>query len=251
MEAATRICTRCEESKPLTDFGVEKRCKNGRMASCVLCEKERKRDNYIKNRDRYRTRHKKYYLEHKDEICQREKKKNERHPETNRARVILWQKEHPEKAREKNKKWKLNNPDRYRFNEKNYRERFKDTPKWKLSGAMRTALNQSLRRQKNGRHWEDLLNFTVEQLRSHLEKLFKPGMTWGNYGKVWEIDHKIPIAVFNYERPDDLDFRLCWSLKNLQPLETTVNRSKQAKIETPIQPSLRISTRGIAGQTAK
>ena len=63
-------------------------------------------------------------------------------------------------------------------------------------------------------------------------------MTWDNYGKVWHIDHKIPLAVFNYTRPEDIDFKLCWSLKNIAPLGAIENMKKGAKIEKPFQPSL-------------
>jgi len=66
-------------------------------------------------------------------------------------------------------------------------------------------------------------------------------MTWENYGTYWHIDHKIPIAVFNYEKPEDIDFRLCWSLKNLQPLEKIENIKKKDKLEKPFQPSLKIA----------
>jgi hypothetical protein len=53
--------------------------------------------------------------------------------------------------------------------------------------------------------------------------------------------NKIPIAVFNYEKPEDIDFRLCWSLKNLQPLEKIENIKKKDKLEKPFQPSLKIA----------
>jgi len=91
-------------------------------------------------------------------------------------------------------------------------------------------MNESLQKgMKAGRHWEELVNFTIDELKKHIEKLFTPEMTWENYGTYWHIDHKVPIAVFNFERPDDIDFHLCWSLKNLQPLEASKNMSKGAK----------------------
>lgn len=88
-----------------------------------------------------------------------------------------------------------------------------------------------MRGSKAGRHWESLVGFTIDQLKAHIESLFKPGMTWENYGTVWEIDHKMPIAAFNFDSPEHVEFRLCWSLENLQPLGVSENRSKGAKIE--------------------
>jgi hypothetical protein len=60
-------------------------------------------------------------------------------------------------------------------------------------------------------------------------------------GKFWEIDHVIPKNVFNYEKPEDIDFKRCWAINNLQPLEKHVNRSKKDKITDPFQPSLLIA----------
>jgi hypothetical protein len=74
----------------------------------------------------------------------------------------------------------------------------------------------------------------------HLEKQFLPGMSWENMGE-WHIDHKIPIAAFNFEKPEDIDFKRCWALKNLQPLWKSENCIKGAKIDKPFQPSLNLS----------
>ena len=63
-------------------------------------------------------------------------------------------------------------------------------------------------------------------------------MSWLNYGSVWEIDHRIPLAAFNFKTIDDLDFHKAWHIKNLQPLGVRENRSKGAKLEKPFQPSL-------------
>lgn len=86
---------------------------------------------------------------------------------------------------------------------------------------------------------EKLVGYTLDDLMIHLEKKFLPGMTWENYGRGgWNIDHIIPKSVFNYESTGDVDFKHCWSLKNLQPLWESDNMSKGAKLEKPFQPSL-------------
>jgi hypothetical protein len=64
-------------------------------------------------------------------------------------------------------------------------------------------------------------------------------MSWENYGKyTWHIDHITPVAAFNYDNPECLDFKKCWALSNLQPLEAKKNHSKKDKIVSPFQPSL-------------
>lgn len=121
--------------------------------------------------------------------------------------------------------------------------KLRGTPKGKLNNCMSRSIWHSLKNgSKGGRHWENLVGFTVDQLKKHLEKKFGPGMTWENYGTYWHIDHETPIAVFNFENPENIDFKRCWALKNLRPLEAKENMAKNARIDKPFQPSLNIST---------
>ena len=78
---------------------------------------------------------------------------------------------------------------------------------------------------------------------AHLEVRFQPGMSWDNYGE-WHIDHIVPLAAFNYETPDDLDFGRAWALENLQPLWAKENIRKWCRLERPFQPSLRLTMGG-------
>ena len=50
-------------------------------------------------------------------------------------------------------------------------------------------------------------------------------MTWKNHGK-WHIDHIVPKSFFRYKNTDDVEFKYCWSLDNLQPLWAKDNFSK-------------------------
>ena len=121
-------------------------------------------------------------------------------------------------------------------------QRARSTVKGKLLNSIRGGIQYSLHLKtvtKNG-HWNEFVDFTIDQLKAHIEKLFTPEMNWDNYGTYWQIDHKIPIAVFNFEKPSDIDFKLCWSLKNLQPLERIANMKKQKSLIEPFQPSLAI-----------
>jgi len=87
----------------------------------------------------------------------------------------------------------------------------------------KSLMSQNLR--KNGRHWEDLVGYTAQQLKDHIEKQFSSGMSWDNYGD-WHLDHIIPKSFFRYKSTDDVEFRYCWSLNNLQPLWAKDNMKK-------------------------
>lgn len=62
----------------------------------------------------------------------------------------------------------------------------------------------------------------------HLESLFKPGMTWENYGfEGWHIDHIKPLKQFNIL--DTEEQKKCFHFSNLQPLWKAENLSKRDK----------------------
>jgi 5-methylcytosine-specific restriction endonuclease McrA len=79
---------------------------------------------------------------------------------------------------------------------------------------------------KRKRHWELIVGYTLSELKSYLEKKFKLGMTWDNYGSLWHIDHIIPRSSFSYDSLQSDSFKKCWSLSNLQPLWKQENLSK-------------------------
>jgi IS30 family transposase len=62
-------------------------------------------------------------------------------------------------------------------------------------------------------------------LRIHIEKQFKEGMSWDNYGE-WEIDHIVPLK---YQNPTLEQLVERFHYTNLQPLWATENRSKSNK----------------------
>lgn len=70
------------------------------------------------------------------------------------------------------------------------------------------------------------LDFTYGSFIVHLESQFTPEMSWNNYGEYWEIDHIIPKQKLRYNSPKDKNFKICWSLSNLRPLEKSANRSR-------------------------
>jgi len=114
-----------------------------------------------------------------------------------------------------------------------------DLLKSKISKNISVSIRQTIHNgSKKMRHWENLVGWTFQDFKKVIEKKFSPGMNWGNHGE-WEIDHKIPIAAFNFNRPEDIDFKRCWALKNLQPLWRKENNTKRDKLLKPFQPALK------------
>jgi hypothetical protein len=104
----------------------------------------------------------------------------------------------------------------------------------------------SLKGNKNYQHWEDLVGYTILELKEHLEKQFTEGMTWDNYGlknKGWHVDHKVAKVYHNYTNPRQYDFIRAWSLDNLQPMWGIDNIKKGTKLLEPFQPALAIEVK--------
>ena len=130
-----------------------------------------------------------------------------------------------ERIKEKNKQYLINHPN---FSKEQY-IRWKSSPTNRLSRNFSSSISSVLRGKKGGVHCFDLVPYTLEDLKRHLESLWEPWMNWGNYGKgpgCWAIDHKRPVVSFTFVSPKDLAFQECWSLNNLRPLCYIENSKK-------------------------
>lgn len=68
--------------------------------------------------------------------------------------------------------------------------------------------------------------FDSLQLVEHIGSLREPGMDWSGYGESWHIDHKRPLAKFEYTSDEDDEFKECWALSNLRPFLAAHNLSR-------------------------
>jgi hypothetical protein len=137
--------------------------------------------------------------------------------ECDRIACREWRAANPEKIAAAVKRWRKLNPDKVAA--QNARRH--------LHRAVGCAVAKSLRAGKQGRKWESLVGYTCAELRDHLARQFTKGMSWANYGE-WHVDHILPKAMFNFDSPDDPDFRVCWALPNLRPLWGSDNLEKRA-----------------------
>lgn len=260
-----KTCAKCKEIKPYNEFGRDKSRKDGFDCYCKECKRsitrlwQRKNvEKNIKNFDESKVLQFKKCIKCKeiksiDSFCFCKGKKDGRYcycKECHNERSNAWAKANPEKYKNSIKNWEIanyekrkiqkalwkqNNPDKNReYSRKQY-----STLQGRLNDSMRVMMRRSLNGKKAGRKWEQLAGYTVTQLEKHLKGKFTENMTWELFlkGEI-HIDHIIPKSVFNYEKPEDEDFKKCWALKNLQPLWAKDNLSKHAKLNKHFQPSL-------------
>lgn len=252
---AFKSCTKCQEIKPLQDFGILITVNSGRRSACKKCEAARALEHHHKNRDdilsRYAIRRaaeperfnayaRKSHARHREErnFAAKQWKSqntdyvtayNKKYYQENRdellGRYAEWANANRDYRREYMRGWYAKNPDKY----SEYHLTRAQSVKYRIENALRCRIwSEIVGGSKGGRRTIDLLDFTVSDLRKHLERQFTPGMSWDNYGD-WQIDHIIPLASFEYETPEDPSFKFAWSLTNLQPLWAEENKSKLAK----------------------
>jgi len=145
-----------------------------------------------------------------------QKQKSEEDRENDRRYHKEWREKNKQKLQETQKKW--------------HQERYATDPQYKLRVLLRARLNVALAGGYKKGSAIKLLGCTIEELKKHLESQFQPGMTWKNHGKIWHIDHIVPLANFDLQNLDQL--KIACHFTNLQPLTVSQNTSKGKRIKT-------------------
>lgn len=203
---------------------------------------------------------KEYYQINQEEMERKHRQWRKDNIDKARKYRSQWQKDNPEKARkakeqyyennheeviERTKQWIKDNRKRVRLNFRQWQIKKRKTDfKFSLNEKIRRAIAISLKENKQGRRWEDLLGYTLEDLIKRLEITMPVGHNWQNFidGKL-HIDHIIPIRAFEFKSPEDKEFKDCWSLHNLRLLPEKENRLKHDTIDNPILLGLLINVK--------
>lgn len=131
-----------------------------------------------------------------------------------------------EAIREKWREHCAKHPERVAEHKRRYKAKLLSTPEGRLNSRIGAQMRAALGRGgKGGVALPDLVGWSILELKNHLEKQFRKGMTWENMGD-WHIDHIIPIAHFMKE--GEFDVRAAWALTNLRPLWARENHEKWA-----------------------
>jgi hypothetical protein len=250
----TKKCSKCGKIKTLDIFYWRK--DNGTYRNdCKECQRARSRIYRLNNAEKIEA----YRKNNIDKITEYNKKYNiewrKKNIEHKKQEAKQWYKNNTEITktrskeryknnigieRERRREYYKNNAKRIYEKQKKqhsvnpcynawFRNKRKSDPVFRLNCNIKTAISMSLKGNKNGWHWENIINFTLQDLISHLEKQFKDGMSWDNYGK-WHVDHIIPITWWKFIAYSDKEFKQCWALCNLQPLWAIDNIKKGNRI---------------------
>lgn len=92
----TKTCTKCGETKPLSEFGRRAKSEDGLNYWCRDCCSKQHKEYYEQNAEAQRARTRKYDAEHREERIAYAKKYNAEHAEERSAYSIQYRAEHKE-----------------------------------------------------------------------------------------------------------------------------------------------------------
>jgi len=154
---------------------------------------------------------------------------HKKHPERMRAAVDKYQAANRDKVNEQGRLWRKNNPEKFSACAKACYEKRGLRPEVGMQRRLSGRIRHGLVRGKNGQKTIDILGYSMDDLKHHLEALFVGGMSWDRFDEI-HIDHIIPVSFFKFDSVDDVEFKMCWRLENLQPLWAADNIRKGNKI---------------------
>lgn len=222
----------------------------GRSVRCKPCNRIYEAARRAADPEAHRAKTKRWVERNKDRVRAYAESYKERRREVDR----VWQSENRDRVNEKSRRWRARNREKVAAYNAKYRveraefvskvkrdwnlrnpqavaahaARRRSDAKYKIEATIRARVHATLRRGTKSAKTFELLGYTADDLRAHLERQFTRGMDWGNYGD-WHIDHVVPLSSFNYATPEDDDFRSAWALANLRPMWRDDNMRKGAK----------------------
>lgn len=228
-------CSKCEEIKTLDKYYSSKQQKSGYSSCCKKCYSLIRKKRRSKNTDKYKKASLLWRNNNRERAIKTNREWRKNNKEKHKIATKKWREKNKEKVKETRRNWIENN--RKKTREYSAKKRLKVSKR--ISNSISSSILLSIKKNKSGMSWEKLVNFSFEEFKKRFEKLFADGMSWDNYGRNgWHVDHIIPISAFNFEKPEDDDFKRCWALSNLQPMWAKENISKGNKLKKPFQPRL-------------
>lgn len=263
-------CKNCQKKKKINEFSEQKsRGKIYVNNVCIECMRQQQKEYRESNKVAKKKRDKDYYERVKltpefilaaskyrdnNQIRKQEydKKYRELHKEEYRNYCLI-NKDHIATSRNKyyfihkvekknsNRLWYLNNKKRkHKLNSRYFTKRLTIDINFKLRYRVSRTVNTYLKLNNSSKCGNSILKFlpySIDELKSHIEKQFEPWMTWKNYGTYradiwddndpatwsWNIDHIIPQSDLPYISMEDDNFKKCWMLDNLRPYSAKQN----------------------------
>ena len=203
----TRICKICKIEKNILEFDKDNRRKDKVSSKCKDCRRDYHNNYNNLNREKKNENHKKYYWKNREKELLRVKKKHE----NNKEKEKLYRKINRKKISEREK------------------NRYNSDIIFKIKTNLRNRLKLFLKSKSISKKNKtiEIVGGSPELIKEHIEKQFKEGMNWENYGfDGWHIDHIKPLSS---AKTEEEVYKLS-HYTNLQPLWAEENYKKSNKI---------------------
>lgn len=103
--------------------------------------------------------------------------------------------------------------------------KYKSDSTYRLQVILRTRFKRALKNNSKKESVLKLIGCSIDELKMYLEKQFKTGMSWENYGiYTWHIDHIIPCFKFDLSKLKERE--KCFHYTNLRPLWAKENLTR-------------------------
>jgi len=109
---------------------------------------------------------------------------------------------------------------RQRWKRENERELRRDATYRAITGLRKRCAKVI----KGGSQNKLIFGTTRKKFLEYIEKQFKDGMCWENYGQLWHIDHIYPLA--RIDKSDKVQIEAVMNWRNLRPMLGSANLMK-------------------------
>jgi hypothetical protein len=252
----TKVCSRCESEKPVSEYYSDKNKKDGLCTMCKPCKKLGNKQSRDNNKEKLFEQKKKYREQNKEAIAEKSKLRYKNNKEKIAEYSKLYRENNKDAIKERNKKYSAENSDKImaRYwdnrdtnleNMKNWkklnRERLSEYQRnyykerkavdeiFKLRDNVRKTIYSAFKRKGYGKNTKtcEILGCSYEEFKEHIEAQFEDWMNWDNYGKYngepnygWDLDHIRPSSLAESVE----DIYMLNHYTNFQPLCSYINR---------------------------
>ena len=201
----SKICKVCEFDLLINEFRPTG--KNAYCSWCRDCERKKSLERYHANRQQCMEKNKQYKIDNADVLKEKRQEYLEKNKDYVKARYKLYCANNREKLNRIARDYLKNN----------------------LNAKLRAIFSKRLYGKiKKNKSTSDYMDSSVQLIRKWIEFNFDDNMNWDNYGDVWQLDHTLPINLFNLEIDEEI--YICFNWKNLMPLSKHCNMVKSDKI---------------------
>lgn len=174
---------------------------------CLYCEKNKHTESFRKNR-------------RKCKDC--EKEYGRKYYELNKNKRQKWTSENKERMKFLQARWYQNNKSHIR---RKYNERYYRDVEFRLKKNLTRILTHNIVKDNPTIMY---IGTEMRFIKSWIEYNMTDEMIWENYGSYWDIDHVIPIDLFDLSNNEEVN--ICFNWKNLMPYSKIKNIKKSNKL---------------------